>query len=147
MPAGRNIILMWIRMIFMCFCGLVAGGAIAAGTFAFVMIIGVVPRLIGKCHRAAGTMCFENCIIWGAIIGCVWSLFPAIRIPLGLPMIMAFGLSAGIFVGCIALALAEILDTFPILFRRMRIKRGLFWIILSVALGKMCGSFYFFLTV
>jgi len=138
--------LMWIRTLFMCFCGLVAGGAIAAGTFAFVMIIGVVPRLIGKCHRAAGTMCFENAIISGAAIGCVWSVFPEMQIPFGWLMLLIFGLSAGIFVGCIALALAEILDTFPILFRRMHIKRGLFWVVLSIALGKMCGSFYFFLS-
>ena len=138
--------LMWIRILFMCFCGLVAGGAIAAGTFAFVMIIGVVPRLIGKCHRAAGTMCFENAIISGAAIGCVWSVFPKVQIPFGWLMLLVFGLSAGIFVGCIALALAEILDTFPILFRRMHIKRGLFWVVLSIALGKMCGSFYFFLS-
>jgi len=121
---------MWIRNVFLAFCGLVSGGAIAAGTFAFVMIIGVVPRLIGKCHRAAGTMYFENAIVLGAIAGCVWSVFPQIPIPLGRLMLLVFGLSAGIFVGCIALALAEILDTFPILFRRAKVKEGMFWIIL-----------------
>ena len=137
---------MWIRYLFLLFSGLVAGSAIAAGTFAFIMIIGVVPRLIGKCHRAADTMCFENCIIAGAVIGCVWSLFPAIEIPFGRLMLLFFGLSAGIFVGCLALALAEILDTFPILFRRLHVKRGLFWVVLALALGKMSGAFYFFLS-
>ena len=136
---------MWINRLFLAFCGLVSGGAIAAGTFAFVMIIGVVPRLIGKCHRAAGTMCFENAIIWGAVIGCATSMFPQIPIPFGRLMLLVFGISAGIFVGCIAIALAEILDTFPILFRRMNVKKGLFWVVLSIAIGKMCGSFYFFL--
>jgi len=136
---------MWTDRLFLAFCGLISGAAIAAGTFAFVMIIGVVPRLIGKCHRAAGTMCFENAIIVGAVVGCVSSMFPQIPIPFGRLMLLIFGLSAGIFVGCIAIALAEILDTFPMLFRRFRIKEGLFWIILSLAIGKMCGSFYFFL--
>jgi len=137
---------MWIRYLFLMFSGLMAGGAIAAGTFAFIMIIGVVPRLIGKCHRAAGTMCFENCIILGAVIGCVWSLFPALVIPFGRLMLLVFGVSSGIFVGCLALALAEILDTFPILFRRFHIKKGLFWVILAIAFGKMSGAFYFFLS-
>lgn len=137
---------MWIRYLILCFCGLVAGSAIAAGTFAFIMIIGVVPRLIGKCHRASGIITFETCIILGSIIGCVWSLFPVVTIPFGKVMLCAFGFSAGIFVGCLALALAEILDTFPILFRRLHMKRGLFWIILSLAIGKMCGSFYYFFT-
>ena len=146
MQVGRNTILMWIRYLFLFFSGLMAGSAIAAGTFAFIMIIGVVPRLLGKCHRASGIMGFENSIILGAIIGCVWSLFPSLTIPFGSVMLGAYGFSAGIFVGCLAIALAEILDTFPILFRRFYIKRGLFWIILFLAVGKMCGSFYYFLS-
>ena len=136
---------MWIRSLFLMFWGLVSGATIAAGTFAFIMIIGVVPRLVGKCHRAAGTMLFENAIILGAVLGCVWSLFPEVSIPFGRVTLLFFGLSAGIFVGCLALALAEILDTYPILFRRFHIKRGLFWVVLCVALGKMSGSFYYFL--
>ena len=146
MQVGRNIISMWIRRLVVVLVGLFSGSAIAAGTFAFVMIIGVVPRLIGKCRRAAGTMCFENAIILGATTGCIWSVFPEIAIPFGRLMLMIFGLSSGIFVGCIAIALAEILDTFPILFRRFHIKQGLFWVILSLAIGKTCGSFYYFLS-
>lgn len=137
---------MWSKYLFLGFCGLMAGSAIAAGTFAFIMIIGVVPRLIGKCHRASGVIGFENSIILGAVIGCVWSLFPDLSVPFGGLMLMVYGVSAGIFVGCLAIALAEILDTFPILFRRFYIKRGLFWVILSLAIGKMCGSFYYFLS-
>lgn len=136
---------MWIKYLFLIFCGLASGVSIAAGTFAFIMIIGVVPRLVGKCHRAAGTFVFENAIILGATLGCVWSLFTDVVIPFGRMTLLFFGLSAGIFVGCLALALAEILDTYPILFRRLHIKRGLFWVILSVALGKMSGSFYYFI--
>ena len=136
---------MWIKYLFLIISGLTAGAAIAAGTFAFVMIIGVVPRLIGKCHKAAGTMCFENAIVLGAVLGCIWSVFAALPIPFGRVMLSVFGFSSGIFVGCIALALAEILDTFPILFRRFHVKEGLFWVVLSVAIGKMCGSYYYFL--
>lgn len=127
------------------FAGLVSGVATAAGTFAFIIIIGVVPRLIGKCHRAAGTMIFENAIMLGAGIGCVWSVLVELAIPIGSIGLILYGLSAGIFVGCLAIALAEILDTFPILFRRFRIKEGLRQIIFWLAIGKMCGSFYFFL--
>lgn len=137
---------MWINHLYLAALGLIFGATIAAGTFAFIIIIGVVPRLLGKWHRAAGTICFENAIILGAVTGCVWTVFTEMQILLGSLLLIIFGLSAGIFVGCLALALAEILDTFPILFRRFHIKRGLFWVVLSIALGKMCGSFYFFLT-
>ena len=62
----------------------------------------------------------------------------------GIWSVMLFGLSAGIFTGCLAVALAEILNTFPIMFRRFGIKEGLTWIMFSMALGKMAGALYFY---
>uniref|UniRef100_UPI003FEEB33F stage V sporulation protein AB n=1 Tax=Agathobacter sp. TaxID=2021311 RepID=UPI003FEEB33F len=59
-------------------------------------------------------------------------------------MIAIYGLAAGIFVGCIAVALAEILNTFPILFRRLYINRGLSWVMIAMAFGKLAGSMYYF---
>ena len=136
---------MWTRQLLLIFWGLMAGAATAAGTFAFVMIIGVVPRLVAKFKRAQDTMYFENAIIAGGAIGSVLSLLDTISIPFGQPLLVMFGLSAGIFVGGIAVALAEILNTFPILFRRFHMKQGLFWVVTSFALGKGLGSLYFFL--
>lgn len=53
---------MFLNHILLGFLGIAFGGAVAAGTFAFVIVIGVVPRMIGKCNRAAGTLCFEQAI-------------------------------------------------------------------------------------
>ena len=127
------------------FIGLCAGLAVSAGTFAFLIVIGVIPRMIGKCNRAAETIHFENAVILGGIFGTVMSVFLQIRLPLGPLLLCAYGLSAGIFVGSIAVALAEILNTFPIVFRRTGIKTGLFWVMLSMAFGKLCGSLYYFI--
>ena len=44
---------MFLNHILLGFLGIAFGGAVAAGTFAFVIVIGVVPRMIGKCNRAA----------------------------------------------------------------------------------------------
>lgn len=55
-------------------------------------------------------------------------------------LLCVYGISAGIFVGSIAVALAEILNTFPITFRRMGLKVGLFWVMLAMAAGKVAGS-------
>ncbi len=137
---------MLIRHVFLGFLGIASGFAVSAGTFAFLIVIGVVPRMIGKCNRAAETMHFENAIILGGIMGNIASVFPALRIPGGLLLLCAYGLSAGIFVGCIAVALAEILNTFPIMFRRSGLKEGLSWIMLVMALGKTAGALYYFLT-
>ncbi|MGN0348637.1 MAG: stage V sporulation protein AB [Roseburia sp.] len=131
--------------IFLGFVGLAAGLAVSAGTFAFLIVIGVIPRMIGKSNRAAETIHFENMIILGGIFGNLISVFLNLRLPLGSPLLCVYGLSAGIFVGCIAVALAEILNTFPIMFRRTGLKVGLQWIMLAMALGKTCGSLYYFL--
>lgn len=136
---------MWIRHLFLGFIGLAAGGAVAAGTFAFIIVIGVVPRMIAKCSLAKHTVLFENMIVLGGIVGNLVSVFTGIPIPVGHWILVLFGFCAGIFVGCIAVALAEILNTFPILFRRFRIKEGLPWIMIFMALGKSVGSMYYFL--
>ncbi len=136
---------MWIRHLFLGFIGLAAGGAVAAGTFAFIIVIGVVPRMIAKCSLAKHTVLFENMIVLGGIIGNLVSVFTGIPIPVGHWILVLFGFCAGIFVGCIAVALAEILNTFPILFRRFQIKEGLPWVMLFMALGKSAGSLYYFL--
>ena len=73
---------MLIEHIFLGFCGLAAGLAVSAGTFAFLIVIGVIPRMIGKCNRAAETMHFENAVILGGICGNLASVFLQIRIPL-----------------------------------------------------------------
>lgn len=125
--------------------GLIAGLGVSAGTFAFIIIVGVVPRLIGKSNRAAETLHFETAIMLGGILGNIVSVFLNLRLPFGPLFLCVYGLSAGIFVGCLAVALAEILNTFPITFRRLKLKVGLSWVMLSMALGKACGALYFFL--
>ncbi len=136
---------MFIRHIFMGLCGLAAGVGVSAGTFAFLIVVGVIPRMIGKANRAAETLHFENAVICGGIAGTVLSVFPGISIPFGVPLLCIYGLSAGIFVGCIAVALAEILDTFPITFRRLHIKEGLCGVMFAMALGKCLGALFYFL--
>ena len=37
-----------VRQVILAFAGLSAGGVIAAGIFAFLVMIGIFPRLIGK---------------------------------------------------------------------------------------------------
>ena len=92
----------------------------------------------------------ENIVFRGLIFGTVFSLFSWKKkwlfTLLGRSVLTIFGFSAGIFVGCLAVALAEILDTFPIFFRRLHIKNGFSSMMIFVmAIGKMIGSLFFFL--
>lgn len=140
---------MYIGHIFLGLIGLAAGFAVAGGTFAFLIVVGVVTRMIGKSNGASEILRYETAIILGGIAGCILSVFTQLRFSCGAffasAILMIYGLSAGIFVGGIAVSLAEILDTFPIVFRRIRLKSGLFWIVSFMALGKMTGSLVYFL--
>lgn len=140
--------MMLVRHVLLSGLSFACGVAVSAGTFAFLLVVGVVPRILGRTSEAKRIFLAENMIILGVLTGAVFSVFeweaafPAAwfsHLVFGL-----FGISAGIFVGCIAVALAEILNTFPIMFRRMHIKCGLSWALIAMAVGKMIGSLYYF---
>lgn len=126
---------------------LLAGMGVSAGTFAFIIIIGIIPRVLRKC-KLTNVLLIENFIIVGAILGNVISLFPnqLVFLPYGIEhmMVIIYGLSTGIFVGCMSVALAEILHTFPVVFRRLKLKTGLTAVVYAMALGKMVGAMYYF---
>lgn len=63
---------------------------------------------------------------------------------IGTVFLLLFGIFAGIFVGCLALAIAEMLNTIPIFARRIGFRHGLGIAILAVALGKLAGSLVYF---
>ena len=58
---------------------------------------------------------------------------------------LAFGgCFAGMFVGCLALAIAEMLNSIPILARRIGFRHGLGIAVTAAALGKAAGSLIYF---
>ena len=49
------------------------------------------------------------------------------------------------FVGCIAVSIAEVLDVIPVFMRRARLKNGIQAFVLSIAFGKAAGSLIYFI--
>lgn len=135
---------MFLKEVILGFIGLSAGGFIAAGVFAFLAIIGVYPRLIGKTHTNKHIMLYESAIILGGILGNIWDIY---KFPLGFGgnlFLGVYGLSAGIFIGCLVMSLAETLKALPVISRRTHLAVGLQYLILSIGLGKLVGSMIFF---
>ena len=131
--------------------GFGGGIGVAAGTFAFLLVIRVIPRMIQKAKLEHKVIYVENIVFRGIMFGTVLSLFSWrkkwIFDLLGRTVLTIFGISSGRFVGCLAVALAEILDTFPIFFRRLDLKEHYGELFLFVmAIGKMVGSLFYFLT-
>lgn len=148
MQDERGMSMMFLKHILMSLVIFACGVGVSAGTFAFLLVIGVIPRIIKKSNLADRIFTIENMIILGVLTGAVFSIidwkrqFPIVW--MGHLLLALYGLSAGIFVGCISVALAEILNTFPILFRRLYIKRGLQLVMTAMAIGKMTGALYYF---
>lgn len=144
---------MFLRWCILIIGSSIFGGATAAGVIAFLTKLGVVPRMIGRFWLAERVVSCENAVILGTVIGCVLSFNNEpgdFVIPMGMSFIPQFivllaTLGVGIYVGCQAMALAEILNVFPILFRRVKLQLGLQYFILAVALGKMAGSLCYFI--
>lgn len=121
--------------------GLASGFAIAGGTFAFIVMIGVLPRLAARTRTAWAYWQYENMVILGGLIGNILYLF-SVRIYVGYFGLIVIGLSVGIYVGCFAMALAEVLNIIPILAKRIRLRVGLAIIVSAMAIGKALGTFY-----
>ena len=129
-----------LKGLFLMFLGLSAGGIIAAGVFAFLAIIGVFPRLIGKTRTNRHIFLYETVIIIGGVLGNVSDLYEFPLLMGGNMVLWIYGLAVGIFVGCLVMSLAETLKALPVISRRIHLAVGLQYLILSIGLGKLIGS-------
>lgn len=156
---------MYLRQIFLAFVGLSFGMLAAGGVFTVLISVGLIPRFAGKMHVSRKVMVFEEAVIFGTMSGAFLSIFErysrfgsyiirnqifgqadteAIWHVVGTIILILFGLSAGMFVGCLALAIAEMLNSIPIFTRRIGFRHGLGIAVLAMALGKAFGSIIYF---
>ena len=126
------------------FLGLCAGFITAGGTFALITVVGIVPRMAGKTHTGRVIRLYESAIIWGGSLGNICSLFD-ITFGMQAWMLPIFGLSAGMFVGCLVMALAKTLNVLPIFFLRLRVTQGESFQLVALGLGKFVGAMIYFL--
>ena len=127
-----------LRMFGLCF-----GVVIASGVVAFIISLGIVPRYAGITRTAEHIMLYENMAILGAVTGNILCLLPY-EIPIGWIGLLLFGTFSGIFLGSWIIALGEVVDIYAIMFRRTGIVKGVALVIISMAVGKVLGSLWFF---
>lgn len=135
---------MWFQWTLLALVGLAAGMMVAGGMFAFVTMIGVVQRMAARSKTAKFVHLYENLVIIGGTLGNLYFIFEW-KVPLGVWMLAVYGLFAGVYVGCLSFALEEVLNVFPIFSKRMKLTKGISFIILMFALGKCFGALYQFL--
>lgn len=147
-----------------CYLGILGGSfglMTAGGVFTVLLAVGLIPRFAGKTHTGRKVTLYETMVILGTLAGNMLSVFdecckPVVPLLLqnGIPegilwiageiLLVGFGLFAGIFVGSLAMAIAEMLNSIPIFARRVGFRHGLGIVVTAMALGKMIGSFYYF---
>lgn len=135
-----------IKYIFMSVLGISGGAMVAGGMFTALFTVGLIPRFAGKTRTGAHVMIYESAVILGTVLGNLVSLYQW-RLPLGSVFLVCYGFFSGIFVGCLALAIAEALDGIPIFARRINFRRGLGIGILALSIGKGIGCFVYFMNV
>ncbi len=129
---------MAVEILIQIIIGISAGGFISAGLFTFIVTLGIITRLIQVSHTAKQLHLYENAVILGAITGTCFYSF-SVHLALGTMGVFIFGLFAGIFTGCLVGAVAEILDAFPIFFRRLHLHQGVKFVVVVLAVGKLIG--------
>ena len=149
---------MSIEYLFTVFAFLGFGILSSGGVFTVFVTVGLVPRFADKTHTAHKIILYENSIEAGAIAGCILSVYPAFFSELigknarnvaeweilSNIILAIFGIFAGMFVGCFAIAIAEMLNTIPIFTRRISLGKGVGIVMLGIALGKTVGALIYF---
>ncbi len=134
---------MALKYIILILIGIGGGTVISGAVFAFIAIIGIVPRLAMKTKTQKHIMTYETAIILGGIFG-AFTIYFNYYIPLNPLIVMFLGLSIGIFYGCLAVSLAEVLNVIPILSRRTGLQKGIKYFIVALAFGKATGSVLYY---
>ena len=156
---------MLLKQLFLGICALSFGLLSSAGVFTVLASVGLIPRFAGKMHVAKKVFALEEAVIFGTLTGGFFSVFGEwgnigayvlsrevfgsntayIWQGIGHTVLIAGGLFAGMFVGCLAFAIAEMLDSIPIFSRRIGFRHGLGVAITAAAIGKVIGSILYFM--
>ena len=134
---------MWVRQMLLAVIGISSGMIVAGGLFSFITGLGVISDFADRTHTGEHVLLYEDAVSVGGILGNNFFLFQ-VSVPGAGWFLPVFGLLAGIFTGCWAMALAEMLEVFPIFVRRIKLLRCIPWAILGTAIGKGVGSLIFF---
>ena len=133
--------MMWWQNGIYAVIGLCGGLLVAGGLFAFLALIGVVTRLAAGTTTAKYIMFYEDMSLLGCVGGNLLFLY-GFRLALGNVFLGMYGMGAGVFTGCLAAALSEVVNMFPVLSERVSLKKGMNGIMIMFAIGKLVGSLF-----
>src|SRR5690625_2766793 len=123
------------------FIGFSGGLAVGSGFIAFLSVLGIIPRLTQLSKTRNLLNVYGACVILGTLFGTFLS-FTNIHWDQPLLILIIWGGIHGVFNGMLAAALTEILNVFPLLSKRIRMKQYLLWLLMAIVFGKVFGSLF-----
>ena len=130
---------MLIKTVLLLLIGFSGGTIVAGGLYAFITFLKILQRLSTCTGTVKYSMFFEDCVMLGGILGNLFYIFEW-RLPFGSIFMVAYASFSGLFVGCLAIALAEVIDVIPAIARRIKLKAGLSVLIFCTTIGKGIGT-------
>lgn len=121
--------------------GLSSGIVVGAVYIALLIVLGVVPRLIQFAHASSNLQKIASAMTLGILVGTFFS-FAAIVYSFSHFVSIMWGFIHGMFNGILIAALAETLNVFPILAKRLQLERYLFLLLVAIIGGKVIGSLF-----
>jgi len=135
---------MWYKYLILVILGLGSGVIISAGVFAFITIIGIIPRLVQYTKTQKYIKLYEDIIIIGGTLAST-TMYIDYYIPIGNTLSVIYSAFAGIFVGCLSVSIAEVINVIPIMTRRGKLQKHVGAFIVVLGLGKALGSLMYYL--
>lgn len=123
------------------FIGMAASFLVAAGVFAFAVMVGVVSRIVARTKTIKHLEVIEDSIVVGGALGSLVSIYQP-ELPFGVWFLALYGVFSGIHAGCLAIALAETVNVIPVFVRRVRLRLGLAYVVTAFAFGKAFGALW-----
>lgn len=123
------------------FIGFSSGIVIGSVFIAILTFLGIIPRLIQLSHSANLVNVLALAVILGTLFGTYLSFTPFTSNQTVITLLF-IGLFHGIFNGMFAAALAEVLNVFPLLSKRIGMEKYLLLLLMAVVFGKIVGSLF-----
>ncbi|HEU5140931.1 MAG TPA: stage V sporulation protein AB [Bacillales bacterium] len=118
------------------------GVIVGSGFVAFLIVLGIIPRLMQLTKTQSFVRAYEWSVISGALIG-GWFGLRGVGLNLSVLWLIPIGLACGIFIGMLAAALTEVLNVLPILAKRIGIgETKIIILLMALVLGKIVGSIF-----
>ncbi len=131
-----------IKLFTIIFISFSTGIVIAGAIYGFIVAIGIIPRIVYKTNTRKHLLFFETLIIFAALLSAFYTVYQ-FKIPVGRYILSYIYFAMGIFVGSLAVCVAEVLSVIPIMVRRVKLKKHITTIMVAIAFGKGFGGYLF----